>query len=164
MLTWDTKWGKAAYVACLLVCGALGGLLFGFSHGIEIGLGVFGLIVVIVSGVSLIRMIRKGPLAPELRDDAASAPTQPDWLSLGEIEVRVDGTRKRYLARFATGTSLVDEMGREEHRIAATLKFLGLPEATVVKLDKDAEATGTRRKVVVIPALAMRDAARFRSS
>lgn len=163
MLSWlRTRWQAAAYVIAGLVCAALGGLLFGFPHGIDYGLGAFGLVVVIVSGVSLVRVIRKGPAATD-GDHEASGTTEPDWLSLGEIEVRIDGTRKRYLARFTTVAPAVDGMSREEHRIAATLRFLGMPEATVVKLDKDAEAAGTGRQIVRIPNMAIRDAARFGS-
>jgi hypothetical protein len=163
MLSWlRTRWHAAAYVIAGLVCAALGGLLFGFPHGIDYGLGAFGLVVVTIAGISLVRIVRKGLAATDGEQDA-SGTTEPDWLSLGEIEVRIEGRRKRYLARFATVAPAVDGMSREESRIAATLRFLGMPEATVVKLDEDAEAAGTGRQIVQIPNMAIRDAARFGS-
>lgn len=163
MLSWlRIKWQAVAYVVAGLACAALGGLLFGFPHGIDYGLGAFGLVVVILAGVSLVRIIRKGPAAAD-GDHEAPGTTEPNWLSLGEIEVRIEGTRKRYLARFTTVAPAVDGMSREEHRIAATLKFLGMPEATVSKLDMEVEAAGTGMQIVQIPKMAIRDAARFGS-
>ncbi|PWU46787.1 hypothetical protein DLE60_21870 [Micromonospora globispora] len=166
MLSWlSTRWGKVAYFVSLVICAGLGGLLFGFGHGIVLGAAALNLALGVVAAVGLIRTIRKGPSAADEGSDSEPDVTEPDWLSMGEIEVRVTGRRRRYLARFATVAPAVDEMSREERRIAATLRFLGMPEATVVKLDKEANEGGTReapgRQIVEIPELAIRDAARF---
>lgn len=160
MLSWlSTRWGKLAYFVSLVICAGLGGLLFGFGDGILLGAAAFNVALGVVAAVGLIRTIRKGPAA----DEGSDLEPEPDWLSMGEIEVRVTGRRRRYLARFATVAPAVDEMSREERRIAATLRFLGMPEATVVKLDKEANGTGDvpGRQIVEIPELAIRDAARF---
>ncbi|MFC4148293.1 hypothetical protein ACFO0M_18730 [Micromonospora mangrovi] len=160
MLSWlNTRWGTLTYLVGLVICAGLGGLLFGFDHGILLGAAALNLALGVVAAIGLVRTIRKGPAANEGGDPEPA----PDWLSMGEIEVRVPGRRQRYLARFAAGAPAVDGMSREERRIAATLRFLGMPEATVVKLDRGADGTGEvpGRQIVEIPALAIRDAARF---
>ncbi|MER7275443.1 hypothetical protein ABT369_13380 [Dactylosporangium sp. NPDC000244] len=114
-----------------VICAGVGALLFGFRRGTVLGAGALTLVLAVVAVGSLIRTIRNGPSAADEGGDAAPEAAEPDWLSTGEVEARVTGTRRRYLARFAILAPAVEAMGREERRIAAALRFLGMPESTV---------------------------------
>jgi len=122
-------WG-VVFVAA--VVGA--GLAFGWDNAVYGAAGtsclwaVGGTIVLVRD----IRRFRREPREPE---------AEVDWLAVRRAEVRVEGSQERYMALFegTLGPSTV-AMSKREQKIAKALVRLGLPQATVSTLDKQAPA------------------------
>jgi hypothetical protein len=61
-----------------------------------------------------------------------------DWLARGSVEVKLAGSKQRYLATFSDTEPAVESADRHERRILETMRAVGMPPATLVPLDADA--------------------------
>jgi hypothetical protein len=133
---WLQTWpGRLTYVLGLVASIAIGVVVFGWQPGYWLGPFAFTGIFAAVAVVGLVREVRRLRRGGAEAGGADDEP-QPDWLAIGSVEVRVTGTRRRYLARFAASGS----MTAPEQEVADALALLGMPAALVTTLGRDEPA------------------------
>jgi hypothetical protein len=109
------------------------GLLVGWSRDVLFGGGLFALLWATGYMLLFMRKVRRGEAKVSEGDEV-------DWMALGTVEIRIEGTKERYLANF-TDAAVVESMDRHERRVARTMQVAGMPPAVVSTLDANAPTT-----------------------
>jgi hypothetical protein len=65
-----------------------------------------------------------------------------DWLARSSVEVKLAGSKQRYLATFSVTAPAVESADRHERRILETMRAVGMPPATLVALDASTPEEG----------------------
>jgi hypothetical protein len=98
---------------------------------------------------------------PRLRGDHPSSISPSTAIrsgvwTVGQVRVRVTGSRRRYLADFTAGQApVVQQMSREENAVAGAMAQVGLPPAVVSRLP-DSTSDDEPTHVIEVPPEALR--------